>query len=245
LLCGAAACAMTIAGWAPVAAPAAEIAMSNDNDANTTTPIKHVIVIIGENRSFDHLFATYEPVNKGEKVLNLLSEGIVEKDGKPGANYFKLGGQFHPTNKTVYKLSPSGKVMYTTLPAPKAGGGYTDGAPPFATIAEAITYENGLEIPNDYKLLTTGGVPSALIGKPDTRIKYDGKDVEHLPAGPYQLTPGVAYDDYAESPVHRFYQMWPQFDCNGTHGCTNSLFPWVEATVGAGSNGNPPPAGFA
>jgi phospholipase C len=30
-------------------------------DANTTTPIKHVIVIIGENRSFDHVFATYEP----------------------------------------------------------------------------------------------------------------------------------------------------------------------------------------
>jgi phospholipase C len=27
-------------------------------DDNTTTPIKHVIVIIGENRSFDHVFAT-------------------------------------------------------------------------------------------------------------------------------------------------------------------------------------------
>ncbi len=30
-------------------------------DANTATPIKHVIVIVGENRSFDHLFATYRP----------------------------------------------------------------------------------------------------------------------------------------------------------------------------------------
>ena len=39
----------------------------------TSTPIKHVIVIIGENRSFDHVFATYEPVNKNEKILNLLS----------------------------------------------------------------------------------------------------------------------------------------------------------------------------
>ena len=27
----------------------------------TATPIKHVIIIVGENRSFDHLFATYEP----------------------------------------------------------------------------------------------------------------------------------------------------------------------------------------
>ena len=27
-------------------------------------------------------------------------------------------------------------------------------------------------------------------------------------------------------------------------GCLNDLFPWVEATVGAGSNGKPPPANF-
>ena len=32
---------------------------SRDND--TVSPIKHVIVIIGENRSFDHVFATYVP----------------------------------------------------------------------------------------------------------------------------------------------------------------------------------------
>ncbi len=27
----------------------------------TATPIKHVVIIVGENRSFDHLFATYVP----------------------------------------------------------------------------------------------------------------------------------------------------------------------------------------
>ena len=27
-----------------------------------------------------------------------------------------------------------------------------------------------------------------------------------LPNGPFQLTPGVPYDAYADSPVHRFYQ---------------------------------------
>jgi phospholipase C len=244
LLCGVAACAMAVASLMPVAAAAT---MDGSNDANTTTPIQHVIVIIGENRTFDHLFATYEPVNKGESVLNLLSEKIIKGDGTPGANYFTIAGQFKASNTTVYKLNPGGKVKYTVLPAPKAGGGYVDGAPPFATIEEAITYENGLETPADYKKLTTGGVPPELLlpkPKPDTRIKYDGNDVHHLPAGPYQLTPGVAYDDYAESPVHRFYQMWQQFDCNGTHGCANDLFPWVEATVGAGSNGTPPPAGF-
>ena len=33
----------------------------NSNDGNTRTPIKHVIYIIGENRTFDHAFATYVP----------------------------------------------------------------------------------------------------------------------------------------------------------------------------------------
>ena len=44
--------------------------------------------------------------------------------------------------------------------------------------------------------------------------------------------------------MHRFYQMWQQLDCTAAVGCLNDLFPWVEATVGAGSNGKPPPADF-
>ncbi len=32
-----------------------------DKSGLTATPIKHVIIIIGENRSFDHVFATYVP----------------------------------------------------------------------------------------------------------------------------------------------------------------------------------------
>src|SRR5215471_3604719 len=59
------------------------------DDAATTTPIKHVIIIVGENRSFDHLFATYVPKHKNEQVLNLLSEGIVNADGSPGPNFAK------------------------------------------------------------------------------------------------------------------------------------------------------------
>src|SRR5712692_11898261 len=55
------------------------------NDNNTTTPIKHIIVLIGENRTFDHTFATYQPP-KGQTVKNLLSEGIINADGSPGPN---------------------------------------------------------------------------------------------------------------------------------------------------------------
>jgi len=60
LLCSAAICAMTVNSLTPIAALAAD---PGGNDGKTTTPIKHVIVIIGENRSFDYVFATYQPVN--------------------------------------------------------------------------------------------------------------------------------------------------------------------------------------
>jgi len=46
----------------------------------TATPIKHLIVVIGENRSFDNVFATYVPP-PGQSVWNLLSQGIVNKTG--------------------------------------------------------------------------------------------------------------------------------------------------------------------
>ena len=244
LLCGVALCAISINSMAPIAAAAAAVGESNANDGNTTTPIKHVIVIIGENRTFDHLFATYKPVNSGETVSNLLSKGIVKADGTPGANYSSVT-QNLTFNTVTYQISPTAsRTAFTTLPPPFAPtGGFLNGDAPFATIEDATTYENGLPL-SDYIFLTTGGVPSSIQGKPDTRIMYAGHDVNNLPSGPYQLTPGVAYDDYAESPVHRFYQMWQQLDCSKAAGCLNDLFPWVEATVGAGSNGLPPPAGF-
>ena len=49
----------------------------------TATPIKHVIVVIGENRTFDNLYATYVP-KRGQHVWNLLSRGIVNANGTPG-----------------------------------------------------------------------------------------------------------------------------------------------------------------
>src|SRR5215470_16262938 len=139
LLCGVALCAMTVNTIAPIAAAAAATP-SGSNDANTTTPIKHAIVIIGENRTFDHLFATYQPVNKNETVLNLLSEGIVKADGTPGQNYAsatQYQAMDTAADQKVYLLSPPKTGPYTTLPPPLAGGG----PPPFSTVREALTYE--------------------------------------------------------------------------------------------------------
>src|SRR3981189_1381856 len=61
-----------------------------NNDAahavKTETPIKHVIILIGENRGLDHTFGVYRPKGKGQTISNLLSKGIVNEDGSPGPN---------------------------------------------------------------------------------------------------------------------------------------------------------------
>jgi phospholipase C len=121
LFCGVAMCAMAINSMAPVAAAAAAAEPSGSNDGNTKTPIKHVIVIIGENRTFDHVFATYKP-NTGESIWNLLSQGIVNNDGTPGRNYYTLAGHYRAQEKLVYQINPDHKIPYRTLPTPLAGG---------------------------------------------------------------------------------------------------------------------------
>jgi phospholipase C len=96
-------------------------AREHDHDKeSSSSPIKHVIVLIGENRTFDHLFATYVPKN-GESVSNLLSKGIIKADGTPGL-HFKRAQQFQAVApfKTDYYISldNNDKAPYTTLPAP-------------------------------------------------------------------------------------------------------------------------------
>src|SRR6202050_3315053 len=76
-------------------------------DNETTTPIKHVIVVIGENRSFDHVFATYQP-KRGQSVWNLLSEGIINADGTPGPNFSKaVQSAASDPSPDTFLLSPS------------------------------------------------------------------------------------------------------------------------------------------
>ncbi len=218
-------------------------------DSDTITPIKHVIVIIGENRSFDHVFATYVPPKTGETVFNLLSEGIIKADGTPGPNFAKAEQQqAHDTAADGFLLNPN-KAGFPkgVLPAPLVGGP-TDSYVPDDSLTLAVASENGL--PADYYgYLVTGG-SGQTSHTPDERIT----NVTSLPTGPFQLTNGdtFTYNDYAASPVHRFYQMWQQLDCavsyatpDNPSGCDSHLFSWVEATVGAGTNGLPQAANFS
>lgn len=90
------------------------------NNGPTTTAIQHVIVIIGENQSFDSLFGTYS-APAGQTVKNLLSQGIVNADGTPGPN-FNLAAQNMAAPLTTYSLSPTRTTAYATLPQPELVG---------------------------------------------------------------------------------------------------------------------------
>jgi phospholipase C len=236
-------------GVLPAWAAASSDNVVSDHSRETTSPIKHVIVIIGENRSFDHVFATYEPVHRHEHVWNLLSEGIVNRDGTPGPNFYRAQQQAATdAGGDAFLLSPPKSPFPNgVLPAPLTGGpkdSYITGD----SLALAKASENGL--PDEYYASLISGGTGQASKVPDARIT----NVATLPTGPFQLTNSstLPYTAYAASPVHRFYQMWQQMDCSLEHatpripsGCDSSLFSWVETTVGAGANGLAQPANFS
>src|SRR5450432_2860544 len=133
---------------------------SDGNDNRTTeTPIKHVIVLIGENRTFDHLFATYVP-RSSDAVANLLSKKIINADGTPGKN-FSQAAQFEaiPPFRTKYfaSLDKHEKAPYRTLPAPTLNfAPNVTIFPPGTPVGLLAAVEPSLEA-GSLPLLTTGG----------------------------------------------------------------------------------------
>ncbi len=217
----------------------------------TTTPIKHVIIIIGENRTFDHVYGTYTP-KEGETVSNLLSKGIVKANGKPGPNY-SLSAQFSALDNTAsggtFSNSPQSKSIYSTLPPALAGG------PEAPTVAgpRSLHYAQSCKTRRHRPRQRLQPVPRY---RRDRHCQWQAghriTNANNLREGVFQLSgTKMPYDAYTASPVHRFFQMWQQTDCNVDYatkdnpsGCLNDLFPWVETTVGTGSNGQPLPSNF-
>jgi phospholipase C len=230
-----------IAGVAMLtAAPAAaEAPTAAAGDHLTRTPIKHVLLIIGENRSFDHLFGLFRP-NPGQSVFNLVSQQILNADGSPGAN-FAQARQWQAGATGLYSIHPAKTVPFATLPPPGTDNAPTN--PPFASVDAARVAEPALPA-DSYELLTTGGtgLPKRV---PDTRFPAE------LPNGPFVITRSIPYDAYTGDPIHRFFQMWQQLDCDlgaatpgNPSGCQNDLFPWVAITAGSGGNGRRQPPDF-
>jgi len=79
-------------------------------------PITHVIVVVGENHSFDNVFGVYSP-GAGQSITNLLSLGIVNTDGSPGPN-FAQAAQTQAAGAGVYVIDPPAIAPYPTLPQP-------------------------------------------------------------------------------------------------------------------------------
>ena len=169
--------ALSAAVPAPAAASALAIAQGP-----TTTPIRHVIVVIGENQSFDGLFGGYVPPN-GQTVRNLLSEGIVKADGTPGPR-FALAAQSKGAPLKVYALQPERAGHYATLPQPLQIGEINP-----------VTFQPAAGVPDTR-------FPADLPNGPFPITRY----VPYRNAGKDGLAAAVVTGD----PVHRFFQMWQQ-----------------------------------
>lgn len=214
-----------------------------DHDHNgARTPIKHVIYIIGENRSFDNVFGVYLPKH-GQHIANLHSKGIVNADGTPGPR-FERGLQNQVAVGTgKYFLSPPDKSPFQILPVPTVQAAP---AVPLTVVFGVVTPQGqptalfpqgDPELPlADQFLLANGGTGSIPKNGADTRIA----NFNMLPPGPFPQTgPTLPYDSYTGDTIHQLSQMWQQSDCsmkNATRdnptGCLHDLYPFVATSFG-------------
>jgi len=226
--------------------PAAADADRSVDAIRTATPIKHVIIIVGENRSFDHLFATYVPARRDERVRNLLSERIINADGTPGPK-FARAHQYEITSapnggKYFSSAGLASKTLYGTLPAPDLGG--VGAVSPYIGILSIPGGDPGLP-PQDQFLFGTGGTGLSLTLGPDTRIS----NVSDLPPGPFQMTgPTMPFDAFTGDTIHQYFQMVQQVDCaiDAEHvsrknptGCLHDLQSAVTTTYSTPPGGTP------
>jgi phospholipase C len=222
----------------PIAASAqSATAASIAAHPQTATPIKHVIVLIGENRSFDHLFATYVPKSR-DSISNLLSKGIINADGTPG-KHFAAATQFQATapfnSKFFISLKANAKVPYQILPQPTLNFAPVKTIFPPGTPAPLLAAVEPSLDADDLNLLTTGAATeftqTFVQPDPDTRVQ----NYNALPNGPFPLKGSLLpYDSYTGDSTHRLFEMWQQSDCsifNATFqnpsGCLSDLYPFV------------------
>jgi phospholipase C len=200
-----AACAMAGAGGAAASgAPPA---------AATATPIKHVIVIVGENHTFDNIYGTYKPP-AGQTIKNLLSQNIVTASGHLGKNAGRASQNtaiVTTKNPGHYTVTPKYTGKYSTLPQPDTT--YVDPACSGGQPSEAPDGRFPANLPNGPFQITRYVAYNDI---------HEGHESECLTGA------------YVGDPLHRFYQMNQQVNGGKSH-----LFVWTDETSGD-SNGAPP-----
>ena len=196
--------------------------------APTRSPIKHVIVVVGENRSFDNLFGTYTPPDSSQTVFNVLSEGIIDETGFPpgifGGNPPPKPSQNQATDTSTYQLSPTKTGLFASLPQPSTG---LNGLPASPCLLSSLTLALGLTMgpttctdiglaPEDQYLVSLGGTHQPLevdafgiSPAPDCRYSLligNGNPGQSqpfpLPNGPYPLVnPGRLIKAFTDVPL--------------------------------------------
>jgi acid phosphatase len=197
-------CAAALAG-AAAASPAA-----GGHRRTTATPIEHLIVIVGENQSFDGVFATYV-AKSGARVHNLLAQGIIDADGQPGARY-ALAAQNTAAAQPAYLPDPPRAAPYPNLPQPRLIG-VTDQQ--FRPVGHGIDTRFPDNLPNGPFQIT----------------RYVPYPVAN--AGPTLASSTAALSASTGDPVHRFFQMWQQ---TGGDNSRPDLYTWVDVTAGMGAD---------
>jgi phospholipase C len=206
--------AIALAGTTVASGKGARRPARDASDA-TASPIKHVIVIIGENHTFDNVFATYK-APAGQHVRNLLSEGIVSSAGNPGP---AAGNALQQTasDTTSYELDPTHTGPYSTLPQPNT-----------TSVGKACNGQSQ-NVPD-------ARFPANLANSPYQITKYVPYFDSH---GQYNQFGTCEFNGaYVGDPIHRFYQMYQEVSKG-----KNDLWTWVHQTAGD-ANGAPPPSPF-
>jgi len=232
---------------------------STRDNSFTRSPIRHLIVVSGENRGFDHIFATYTPPDPKQKIWNLLSRGIVTADGNPGPN-FQFAQQQQAQSSDTFELSPMKTGPFDVLPQPNTTLNALPSGPCILAgllfISHIFCRDPGISAVS-YPLLRIGGsgqsfdfptfgftpvpdcrYPSALPNGPYSIVGASELNNCGKPVLAYKITP-VEFSSHTGDPVHRFYQMWQQSDCSVDHitfrnpsGCKGDLHTWVATSVG-------------
>ena len=199
------------AAWAsPVSAGATDV------NAATATPIKHVIVIIGENHTFDNVFA-HVPATRRPARAEPAVRGNRHRHGqRPGPTRSKARQQ-QATDTANYQLDPKDDRAVRDAPAAehdlrrrrRATG--QDGRPRRTRASQRTSTTRRIRSPSTCPTSTDHG--------------------EYTKYGTCEFNGAFVGD-----PIHRFYQMYQEV----SRAARADLWTWVHETAGD-SNGAPPP----
>jgi phospholipase C len=146
---------------APVTPAFADKNKNKDKNGDTTTPIKHLVVIFGENVSFDHYFATYPNAenNPGEQeftakkntpsvnglggaLLNLNPNLLNTQNGTGATNPIRLAKSQANTTSQSHSYGPEQAAMHSGLmdlyPLNVGHAGPPPNAPPLAVTTKGL-----------------------------------------------------------------------------------------------------------